>query len=191
MKQVLGEYQGSSVNWLFGRGDSVLTRLTQPEEQYSKHSTLDLGGWDSHASVPRTLLLLSHPQSSLEPAQLPASASNIPQEGKKHTTHGAKQRHGRMKLMQTEIHKKTELIKYILPMHYETHLPAEWNANFNFYFGLRELAGMKMTACIHEQPPANVCTHLLFPLCLDIWVQQRIHGRVWKYTSEFWIPWRS
>lgn len=87
---------------------------------------MDSGGWDSHASVPRTLLLPSHPQSSLEPAQLPASASNsIPQEGKKHTTHGAKQRHGRMKLMQTEIHKKTELIKYILPMHYETHLPAE------------------------------------------------------------------
>lgn len=44
---------------------------------------------------------------------------------KQHTAHIAMQLHGRMKLMQTEIYKKTELIKYILPMHYETHLPAE------------------------------------------------------------------
>lgn len=54
--------------------------------------------------------------------------------------------------MQTGIYKKTELIKYTLYMHYETHLPAERNASFNFYSGwnLEELVGEEENKCIME-----------------------------------------
>lgn len=90
--------------------------------------------------------------------------------------------------------KKIELIKYILPIHYEIHLPSEWYANLNFYFGSGDLVRMKVAACVGEQPPADVCTHLLF-LSFLFWVSDpnRVVGEGAGSTQLiffFSVPWR-
>lgn len=109
---------------------------------------------------------------AMESAQSPTSTCSI-HSGREETQHvePSSFTEGWNLCKQISKKKTQQLIKYILPMHYEMCLPAEWSSSFNFYSGMGELVRMEMSS--GEQPPPRVCMHLP-PLSLGVWLQQSL-----------------
>lgn len=74
-------------------------------------------------------------------------------------------------------------------MHYEAICLQSDTPTLIFTLAEEEAMGMKITACIGEQPPAEVCTHLLFLLYFlsSAWLQQTVCGGTSSAQFTFFL----